>query len=169
MEAIIQFMEAYWGVTLVGGVTVGSVVSFTIAMVYYLRRDKKKNLLLDTAIALAKESVEKSTSADVQQAQLLAQNEYLQKVIAVMFKSVSYLTMSSKLTKDDKIALGEDFSVLKGESRVLVEALVAEVLADQSEKGIKEAVKENASEAIDIAVEVATKAVDLIGKYTKEE
>ena len=43
------------------------------------------------------------------------------------------------------------------------------MLADQSEKGIKEAVKENASEAIDIAVEVATKAVDLIGKYTKEE
>jgi hypothetical protein len=169
MEQVIQFLESYWGVSVVGGITVGGIITFAVVQIGVLRKDKKKNALIDASLAVAEAAIARNHEEELKNAQLLAQNEYMQKVIALTFKSVSYLTAGSKLPTADKLELQEDFVLLKDESRILVEKLLMDVVVDLAEGDtIQEALKENASEAVNIALDVAEKAVGLMDKYTKE-
>ena len=169
MEQVIEFLEIYWGVSVVGGVTVGGIITFAIVQIGVLRKDKKKNTLIDSALAVAEAAVAKNHNEELKSAQLVVQNEYLQKVIALNFKAIAYLTSGSKLATEDKLELQTDFVLLKEESKVLVEQLLIDVVVDPAEgNSLKEVISENSNEAISIAIDVAEKAVGLIGKYTKE-
>ena len=44
MEEIINFLEQYWGYTLFGGASLGTMVTFVITQIKSLIKDKNKNI-----------------------------------------------------------------------------------------------------------------------------
>ena len=50
MEQIINFLEEFWGVTIVGGVSVGTLITFVIVQIKSLIKDKHKNTNIDKVL-----------------------------------------------------------------------------------------------------------------------
>ena len=166
MEWLINFMQQYWGVSVVGGVTVGGIITFAIVQIKYYRKDAKKNALIDTAVAAVEKSIAVNHASDLEKAQLQAENIYLKKTMTLLFKSTSFLISASKIPTEDKLVLEADFIELKDESIVLAKTLAIDVVEDIVEGGVQKAIDENATPIIVAAVAVADKVVNLIGKYT---
>ena len=120
MENIINFIEQYWGVTLFGGITLGSIITFAITQVKNFISVKSLNMEnkeLGKQINLLCEQTEKKVAELNKQIEISAeklleseklraeQSQYFNKVQAATFKSISYLVMSSKLSSEDKASL----------------------------------------------------------------
>ena len=114
MEQILNFFEQYWGYTLFGGITIGSLVMFAITaikMFLALKKSKaetdEQNLTIKSLVATI-ESKDKEQRA--KELELEQQALYFQKIQAATFKSLSYLIMASKLSTEDKLALTNAFT-----------------------------------------------------------
>lgn len=53
MDNIITFLEQYWGYTLFGGISLGTIVSTTIVLIKTVLKDKHKDTLIDNAVSHA--------------------------------------------------------------------------------------------------------------------
>ena len=179
MEAIINFLEQYWGYTIFGGLSLGTIVTFIITNIKTLIQNKAKNINIDSVVKKANELCEELTNKNTEQSEtikrlsnrlaeqqneMLERNAYFEKIQEATFQAISYLTMASKLPTEDKIALQNKFAgiienkaieykeVLKDEVLAVKEEVVTKVLPDAKET-IKETVEETKS---------------LLDKYTKE-
>lgn len=193
MEQIINFLEQYWGYTLVGGVSLGTVITFTITQIKTLIKDKTKNKNIDTMVSKADSLCEELNAREERREQELKQltskleaqqdevtkkqleiaekEAYFEKVQAATFQAISYLVVASKLPTEDKIALQEKFTTLLNSKAVeYKEVIKDEVIAVKDEVV---AVKDEVIEKIipDITTTIAATVEEtksLLDKYTKE-
>lgn len=114
MEAIIQFFENYWGYTLFGGVTLGTLITFSVLMIRQLLASSKSKGLFESfqksLTKLMEDGKEAKERARLEIEKEKEKNAYLEQVIAASFEAISYLTMSSKLPIDEKIRLQNKFN-----------------------------------------------------------
>jgi len=114
MEAIIQFFENYWGYTLFGGVTLGTLITFSVLMIRQLLASSKSKGLFESfqksLTKLMEDGKEVKERARLEIEKEKEKNAYLEQVIAASFEAISYLTMSSKLPIDEKIRLQNKFN-----------------------------------------------------------
>lgn len=191
IDQIIDFLEQYWGYSIVGGVTVGTIITFIITQIKSLVSSSTFKRLTNNVVGSLKEQyneaiklldvlkekeAEKSALYDelmkVRNEQQKA-NEYYNQVQAAQFKAFSYIIMASKLTEGDKLELLAEFEKLKlPETPVVKEPVVEEnefdkqlEIAEAQQEVVKEQVVAVA-EAIEATVE---KAKTLFDKYTKEK
>ena len=179
MDIIINFLEQYWGLTLFGGVSVGTIVTFTITQIKVILKDKVKSKNLDTAVttvdklcseldartkALEEKNNQLSTELTKKNEEMIAKEQYFEKVQAATFQAISYLVIASKLPTEDKIALQEKFtSVINDKAVQYKEMLTDEVAAIKSE--VTNNIIPDATATITETVEETRSLLD---KYTKE-
>lgn len=179
MDTIIKFLEEYWGYTLFGSLSLGTIATFIVTQIKALIKDKNKNINIDRVVEKANslcaeltnrneeqerriESLMKKMNA--QQEEVAKREEYFEKIQAATFQAISYLTIASKLPTEDKIALQQKFtSILENKAVEYKEVLKDEVQA--LEKEVQETVIPDVKETIKTTVE-ETKS--LLDKYTKE-
>ena len=187
MEQIIKFLEQYWGQSLIGTVTLGTVFTFIVTQIKAGIRDKAKNKTIDSVVdqnnnlrdelkvrdaqrsqeinSLTKQLAEARKTIFEQQNKLVEKEAYFEKVQAVTFQAISYLVVASKLPTEDKIALQEKFTTLVKDKTVeYTNVIKDEVLAIKGE--VKEVIIPDAVETVTNVVE-ETKS--LLDKYTKKE
>ena len=191
MEPILQFFEQYWGYTLFGGVTVGTLVIFVITAAKFIISNvklkdsngelQKGNEVLKGNInsLLAKLSDQANKLEEARKetqkvlAEKMAQNEYFNKVQATTFEAISYLLMASKLPAEDKASLMKKFNTLTNTSELqVIEA--SEKAQDKIDNAIVQVntisnkideTKEKAETTISTVVESVEKAQSLLDKY----
>ena len=191
MEPILQFFEQYWGYTLFGGVTVGTLVVFIITAIKFLVSNlklkdsngelQKGNEVLkgDINSLLAKLSEQANKLEESRKetqkvlAEKMAQNEYFNKVQATTFEAISYLLMASKLPAEDKASLMKKFNTLTNTSELqVIEA--SEKAQDKIDNAIVQVntisnkideTKEKTETTISTVVESVEKAQSLLDKY----
>lgn len=147
MDAIIKFLENYWGYTLFGGMSLGTLVTFAWVQIKVLLGDKKKGLVVESLISKLDEQIEKNQSLETTNVALVKQSESFQEVQAVTFKAISYLVLASKLPTEEKLALQEDFSKLK------------DTLIKQQSTAVKTKVKGIVDKSVEESKELATNVV----------
>lgn len=171
MEQVIEFLEKYWGVTLVGGTSVGTIITFIVIQIKTFAKDRAKNAtinsLMDTVSNVVETFNKKTDTNEEEQAKLLAENEYLKKSQALTFKYLSYLTVASKLPIEEKLKLQEETQALqtdyKNKLTEIAEGVIKEVKED-----IKEVIEEKKDEVVNILEEAVVQSGSLLDKYTKE-
>lgn len=173
MEQIIKFLEEYWGVAIFGAGGFGTLITFTVAQIKTLIQNKLRNKKQDALITdnneLRGELVTRDdartaeynkTQADYKQLlQQYANNqEYFERVISVLFKSLSYLILASKLPNEDKIAIMQQFESVSKQK--------IKEYTDKIEPIIKEEIIPDVKEIVEQSVE---QAKTLLDKYMQEE
>ena len=158
MEQIIQFLEEYWGVSIAGGVTVGTMVTFIIVQVKAILLSRQSSGQLNSSSMLVNQIAQKYNALEKQYQELQAKDRYLEQINLATFKALSYIVIASKLPIEDKLSLQEEFNKL-----MLVKPVVSEgsagVLPEQPKVEVNQ-------EAVAQTVETVVKAAgDLLSKY----
>lgn len=179
MDNVINFLEKYWGVSVLGGTTIGTVITFIVVQVKTILKDKTQKASLNTALnkidqlcnelntreeAHEQERAKLEKQVAKQQHKLQETSKYYANIQAATFQAISYLVMASKLPTEDKIALQKKFTTLVN-TKV---AEYKEVLKDEVQ-ALKTEVE---TKVIPDAVQSVTQTVDetksLLDKYMKE-
>jgi uncharacterized protein YueI len=166
MEGLINFLEENWGVTIVGGITVGSLIMFSISAIKMFLRDKIRNrevnAVVSDVLTKAENAVisvtDRYNKTEKENRRLRAENEYLQRVVTSTFKAISYLTMASKLPTEEKIVLQSEFTALLTPHK-------EQTVNDRVEEVVEEAVEETKQDVTEVVKEVVEKAGNLLDKY----
>jgi uncharacterized protein YueI len=161
MEGLIKFLEENWGVTIVGGVTIGSLIMFGISAIKMFLRDKIKNREVNAIVSDVLTRTENAVMSitdrynktEKENQRLHAENEYLQRVVTSTFKAISYLTMASKLPTEEKIVLQSEFTAL------------LTPLKDRVEEAVVEVVEETKQNVTEVVKDVVEKAGNILDKY----
>jgi len=154
MEQIIQFLEEYWGVSIAGGITFGTIITFIVVQVKALLMNSLKNTQIGDVLFQTNQVVNTFQQLEQRHKVLEAQVKYSEQVNLATFKAIAYVVMASKLPIEEKLALQKEFEKLK--------PVVSEGTA-----GVVPQVK---VEVTPQTVETVVKAAgDLISKYTKAE
>lgn len=161
MDAIIQFLENYWGYTLFGGMSLGTLVTFVWVQIKVLLGDKKKGHVVESLMSKLDEQIEKNKNLETTNVALVNQSESFQEVQAVTFKAISYLVLASKLPTEEKLALQEDFSKLKDTLIKQQSTAVKTEVKGIVDKGIEES-KELVT---NVVVETVKQGQSLLEKY----
>jgi hypothetical protein len=162
MEQVIQFLEEYWGVSIAGGVTVGTLVTFIVVQIKAilqsnLLRTQSSNQLSSSS-ALVKDIAEKYASLEQRHKELEAKDRYLEQVNMATFKALSYIVIASKLPIEDKLSLQEDFNKLMAVKPVVSEGTAGVV----PEAPKAEVTQEVVAQTVQTVVQAAG---DLLSKY----
>ena len=162
MEQVIQFLEEYWGVSIAGGVTVGTLVTFIVVQVKAILQSNllrtQSNTQLNTSSAIVKEIAEKYSALEQRHKELEAKDRYLEQVNVATFKALSYIVIASKLPIEDKLALQDEFTKLTAIKHTISEG-VAGVVAELPKVEVNQ-------QAVAQTVETVVKAAgDLLSKY----
>lgn len=184
MESIIKFLEQYWGYTLFGGLSLGTIATFTITQIKSLVANKVKgtiheeqiNTVLNRTDQVCSELNAKLEAGEIEKKELLSviakqnkqlteQAQYFEKVQATTFQAISYLVMASKLSTDDKIALQEKFVNLGKEKITEYSNIVVEE-TKELKQDIPETVIPDAVETVNSTI---TETKSLLDKYTTKE
>lgn len=160
MDKIIGFLENYWGYTLVGTVTLGTVIANIGTLLKMYFQNKRKNKEHDAVIDKHNAIAEKYKALEVKYNEQVQRNEYMNRVIATVFKAISYITMASKLPTEDKIALQEDFTKL-GKA---VKANIASKVKENT-GAVIESVIETVDDVVDIVKDTVSQTDGLLTKY----
>lgn len=149
MNGIMSFLEQYWGYTIFGTITFGTLLTTAIALIKMVLSNKLKNTQMSTLSTTVNTLLEKLANKDVEHSALIEQmktetnehyalmkqqqeqfnqqlessNSYSQKVQAVTFTALSYIIMGSKLPDDTKLSLISKFNTLLSEGSACVSAL----------------------------------------------
>lgn len=162
MEAIYNFLEQYWGYTLFGGVTFGTIITFIVFNLKSYFKGKENNKAIQAALEQISIVIEQRDAETVAKVKAQSQNMYYQKVQAFLFKAITYLAVSSKLPIEEKIALQEGFAQLRDEA---IEAF--KPLAEEVGQDVIDVLEENKDEGMAIIEEAAEAAQTLLEKYSQ--
>jgi hypothetical protein len=160
MDKIISFLETYWGYTLIGTVTLGTVVANIGTLLKMYFQNKLKNKAYDAVVDKHNVIAEKYKDLEVKYNEQVQRNEYMNRVIATVFKAISYITMASKLPTEDKIALQEDFTKL---GKAVKENIVSKV--KENTGAVIESVIETVDDVADIVKDTVSQTDGLLTKY----
>jgi hypothetical protein len=159
MEQVIQFLEEYWGVSIAGGVTVGTLLTFIVVQVKAILQS---NLLrtqstsqLSSSAQLVKDIAQKYSALESRHQELEAKDKYLELVNLATFKALSFIVIASKLPIEDKLALQAEFEKLK---QPIASVVVKEEVKTEQPLVINE-----------VVTNVVEAAADLLSKYTESK
>jgi hypothetical protein len=158
MEQIIQFLEEYWGVSIAGGVTVGTMVTFIIVQVKAILLSRQSSGQLNNSSLLVNQIAQKYNALEKQYQELQAKDRYLEQVNLATFKALSYIVIASKLPIQDKLSLQEEFTKLMVVKPVVSEG-TAGIVPPQPQ------VEMNQQAVADTVETVVKAAGDLLSKY----
>ena len=165
MEPIINFIEQYWGYTVVGGVTFGTLLTFVGMFIKQFISNGKFKKYTDGILAQYKNAVDiigkaKEETEEVRALMLKEkqEKEYMQRVVAASFEAISYLTMASKLSIKEKLELQEKLNTV----------VVAPVITEVKEM-VEEVVVEKQPELVDSLTESVTKAKTILDQFMNDE
>jgi hypothetical protein len=160
MDKIISFLETYWGYTLVGTVTLGTVVANMGTLLKMYFQNKRKNKEYDAVVDKHNAIEEKYKDLEVKYKEQVQRNEYMDRVVVTVFKAISYITMASKLPTEDKIALQEDFTKLGASVKANIVSKVKE-----NTGAVIESVIETVDDVVDIVKDTVSQTDGLLTKY----
>jgi hypothetical protein len=166
MEQVIQFLEEYWGVSIAGGVTVGTLITFIVVQIKAILQS---NLLrtqstsqLSNSAQLVKDIAQKYSALERRHQELEAKDRYLEQVNLATFKALSYIVIASKLPIEDKLSLQEEFTKL-----MAIKPTASEATAGIVPEQLKLEVSQNAvTQTVESVVKAAS---DLLSKYTENK
>ena len=165
MEPIINFIEQYWGYTVVGGVTIGTLLTFVGMFIKQFISNGKFKKYTDGILAQYKNAVDiigkaKEETEEVRALMLKEkqEKEYMQRVVAASFEAISYLTMASKLSIKEKLELQEKLNTV----------VVAPVITELKEM-VEEVVVEKQPELVDSLTTSVTKAKTILDQFMNDE
>lgn len=167
MEGLMEFLEQYWGLSIMGGVSLGTIVTFVIVQINLLRKDKKKNVVVDSLLKDATKLVDTINATNKENAALQEENNLMRQTQAVTFKAISYLVVASKLPNEEKIALQKDFNDLATVSKQVAANTVKKVVVD-AKATATDFVEEHTPEVTDVLKVAVNTASTLLKKYTGE-
>lgn len=167
MEGLMEFLEQYWGLSIMGGVSLGTIVTFVIVQINLLRKDKKKNVVVDSLLKDATKLVDTINATNKENAALQEENNLMRQTQAVTFKAISYLVVASKLPNEEKIALQKDFTDLATVSKQVAANTVKKVVVD-AKATATDFVEEHTPEVTDVLKVAVNTASTLLKKYTGE-
>lgn len=153
MSSIMNFLEQYWGYTIFGTITFGTLITTVVALIKMILSNKLKNNQMSTLGTTVNTLLEKLANKDVEHSALIEQmktetnehyeamkkqqeqfnkqlessNSYSQKVQAVTFTALSYIIMASKLPDDTKLSLIAKFNLLLSEGATCINDLTEAV------------------------------------------
>jgi hypothetical protein len=160
MEQVIQFLEEYWGVSIAGGVTVGTLLTFIVVQIKAILQSNllrtQSSSQLANAANLVKEIVEKYTALETRHQQLEAKDLRLEQINLATFKALSFIVIASKLPIEDKLALQAEFEKLKQP--------IASVVVKEEEVKTEQPLVIN-----EVVTNVVEAAADLLSKYTESK
>jgi hypothetical protein len=159
MEQIIQFLEEYWGVSIAGGVTIGTLVTFIAVQVKSILINNQKNLEVNNALKAANQISDKYAQLEQRYLSLEQKNDYLEQVNMTTFKALSFIVVASKLPSEDKIALQTEFA------KLAAKPVVAQAVAKIAQPIVEET-KDVVQETISTVVQAAG---NLLTKYISEK
>lgn len=165
MEGLMEFLEQYWGLSIMGGVSLGTIVTFVIVQINLLRKDKKKNVVVDSLLKDATKLVDTINATNKENAALQEENNLMRQTQAVTFKAISYLVVASKLPNEEKIALQKDFNDLATVSKQVAANTVKKVVVD-AKATATDFVEEHTPEVTDVLKVAVNTASTLLKKYT---
>ena len=179
MEQIINFLEQYWGMTIVGSVTLGTLITFIITQIKIILKDKVQTATVGTTVSKVdslceelnrREELHRSERLQLEQRleaqhnELVEKEKYFENVQAATFQAISYLVIASKLPTEDKIALQEKFtSILTTKTTEYKEVIKDEVEAIRTEVSNK-----IVPDVIDTVVQTVDETKSLLDKYMTE-
>lgn len=167
MEPIINFFEQYWGYTLVGGVTIGTIVTTIFLQLRSLGIFRSTNRKVDDVSSQLNVAVTKYEQSEKEKTEIAKQNVFLGEVIGTTFKALSYLTLASKLSPDEKLELQKDFNKLAEDAK-----RANMVMINDGVKVMRDTTKAVLSTTGPILAEIAAKVVtegkSILDKYTKD-
>lgn len=131
MNELMSFFEQYWGYTLFGGITIGTLITTAVALIKLVLSNNVKNKQTSDVVNAADELMSKVKEKDEQYERALAdmksaqeayfaelnrkQQEFNEKmstnegksqqVQAVTFTAISYIIMGSKLDDETKLSI----------------------------------------------------------------
>lgn len=155
MEQIIQFLEEYWGVSIAGGVTVGTLATFIVVQIKSIILNNAKNAELTQAIKTFNQLSEKYNQLEQRYIALEEKHQYLEQVNLATFKALSFIVVASKLPSEDKIALQTEFAKL---TTFAPKAPVA--LEKLPEPETKDVVAETVQTVVEAASSLLTKYIE---------
>lgn len=168
MNEIIVFIEQYWGVTVVGGLTIGTLLTFAIVQVISLFKGKTKNAQVIALLDKLEETTLKYNEAQADKAVLTAQGEAereaAEQVNAVNFKILSYLVAASKLPEGSKVELQADIVNVVNKS-----LQVAKVEIVDAVDKVKHVAAPLPDKATNIVAEAADQITDIFESLTKKK
>lgn len=187
MDNIINFIQTYWGYTLVGGVSVGALITFAVSNIKMLLSNKGKDVTI-TSITKQVTELKNCLNQSQDENNSLIKNikalqisqeqkdQYYEKMQSITFKAISYLVMASKLSAEDKEALEADIQVFKTETVSTCKAKLVEydnALTNAIQTGNIETVKDTVKEtvvpdAVQTVSDVSSKIPSLLEKYTNK-
>lgn len=165
MENLIEFFEKYWGYSLAGGLTLGTVITSIVVQIKMWVRDRDKNDLIgklktqvndiiSSADASVSKVLDKYNAVVEKNDELVTQNVLLGQVQTATFKTLSYLVMSSKLPIEEKVALQTEYNNLLDATKTATITEVKENVED---------IKEDIGNVLADTINTATSILD---KYT---
>lgn len=165
MENIINFLEQYWGVSVLGITTIGTIVTFIVTQFKAWAKDKIKNQritdLIDTLDVTTKQLEMSEQSKRETENQLIINEQERSEVQAVTFKVLSYLVMASKMSATDKNALKEDMMNIGKSTKDTAVQLGTEVVDNVVEDVVEKTEK--------LISDVKNSAETLLNKYTESK
>lgn len=196
MEELFKFFEQYWGYTIIGGFTIGALITNIIAIIKVVITNKIKNTQCDSVINTAntlQEKLEKKDEAyDLALQNLKTAHEQYRKeqerreqefkhqietvegrtqqIVSVLFTSVSYIIMGSKLDDETKLSVLNKMNALLNtntpEGAVnSVKEIMSESISNYTGGVVTSPAKEEKEVEEQIA-EAATTAQTLFDKYS---
>jgi len=166
MEQVIQFLEEYWGVSIAGGVTVGTLLTFIVVQIKAILQSNllrtQSSSQLANAANLVKEIVEKYTSLETRHQQLEAKDRRLEQINLATFKALSYIVIASKLPIEDKLSLQEEFTKLMAVKPSVSEGTTGVVPAETK----VEVTQDIVAQTVETVVQAAG---DLLSKYVENK
>jgi hypothetical protein len=157
MEQIIQFLEEYWGVSVAGGLTVGTLVTFIVVQVKSIILNNAKNAEVTQAIKTFNQLTEKYNQLEQRYIALEEKHQYLEQVNLATFKALSFIVVASKLPSEDKIALQTEFAKLTTFAPKPAQPLPLEKLAPAETKDV---VAETVQTVVEAASSLLTKYIE---------
>ena len=168
MDQVMDFIDVYWGVSILGGLTVGTLINTVWISVKNYFSTKTNNVLVTAAIAAVDSALKKKDEETYAKAELILQNEYLQRGQVLLFKYINYLTVASKLDGAQKIELVQEAQALQIEFQGRFEGL-ATVISEGLVEAALEIISGNQEVAVSILDEAINSAGSLLDNYTEEE
>lgn len=193
MDAIMNFLEQYWGYTIFGGITFGTLLTTAIALIKMALSNKLKNTQMSTLSTTVNTLLEKLANKDIEYGTLIEQmksetnehyvrmkqqqeqfnkqlessNSYSQKVQAVTFTALSYIIMASKLPDDTKLSLIAKFNTLLSEGSACVEELTEAVESLNNQLNEWQSDLEVQSSSAPVAIEPITNPQEEVAQTVK--
>lgn len=179
METIIKFLEEYWGYTLFGGVSLGTIITFIITNIKTLLQNKAKNVDITKIVTKADELCAELTNRTAEQEKQITdlkdrirkqqqdmsdRTAYYEKIQEATFQAISYLTMASKLPTEDKIVIQQKFSSLLSTKTTEYK----EVVKDEVKALTAEVETKIIPDAKETVLQTVEETKSLLDKYTKE-